>query len=279
MTSTPSVLVTGASSGFGLETARLARKRGWRVFATARKPEDLARLEAEGLEATALELCSSSSIEAAADQVLERAGGALQGLVNNAGYSQIGAVEDVSRDEIREQFETNVFGALELTNRLFPSFLEQGSGEIVFVSSVCARVAVPYLGAYSASKAALESLVDAMRRETRGSGVGLHLVEPGIFNTGCYARTTAHFEGSSASRTSRHRERCEGALRRFEEELRHIPEERNGLVAEAIVAYLEGTRRSARRVVPRKAGIYEVARRLFPDGFLDRALTKRRGGG
>jgi len=118
-----------------------------------------------------------------------------------------------------------------------------------------------------------------MRRETRGSGVGLHLVEPGIFNTGCYARTTAHFEGSSASRTSRHRERCEGALRRFEEELRHIPEERNGLVAEAIVAYLEGTRRSARRVVPRKAGIYEVARRLFPDGFLDRALTKRRGGG
>lgn len=276
--SAQSVLVTGASSGLGQATAHRARDEGWRVFGTARAEADLARLAEEGLEPIPLELCDPRSVEAAVQTVLSQTDGHLDALVNNAGYSQIGAVEDVTRDELREQFETNVFGTMDLTNRLLPTFLERGAGTVVFISSVCARVPVPYLGSYSASKAALEALVDSLRRELRGSGVGLHLVEPGIFNTGCYARTTRHFENVSRSKTSRHAERCRGALRQFEEELRGLPASRNGLVAEAVLDYLSGKRRSARRVVPGPARIYEVARRLLPDSLLDRALLRRRGG-
>ncbi|QDV09183.1 Putative ketoacyl reductase [Planctomycetes bacterium Poly30] len=272
------LLVTGCSSGLGLATAHRARDLGWRVLGTARTDADLARIEEAGLEPIQLELLSTSSIESAAEEVLARTGGRLDGLVNNAGYSQLGAIEDVTRDELREQFETNVFGTMELTNRLLPSFLSRGEGRIVFISSVCARVPVPYLGSYSASKAALEALVDSLRREIRGSGVGLHLVEPGIFNTGCYARTTAHFEGVSRSRTSRHADRCRAALRQFEEELSTIPASRNALVADAVLDYLTGKRRSARRVVPGPARVYEIARRLLPDGLLDRAVLRRRGG-
>jgi len=278
MGATRNVLVTGCSSGLGRATALLLRERGWRVQATARADEDLAELTRLGLEAVALDLCSSASIAAAVDTVLRRTGGKLEGLVNNAGYSQLGAVEDVTRDELRAQFETNVFGTMELTGRLLPVLRAQRAGAVVFISSVCARVTVPYLGSYSASKAALEALVDALRLEMRGAGVGVHLVEPGIFNTGCYAATSKHFHETSRSRSSLHAERCTRVLRQFADELATLPEERSVLVARAVADFLEGKRRAARRVVPGPARVYELARRFLPDGLLDAALARRRGG-
>lgn len=272
------VLVTGCSSGLGRATALLLREEGWRVFATARTAADLAALEDDGVTPVLLDLCSSESIAQAVDTVLEQSGGRLEGLVNNAGYSQIGAVEDVTRDELRAQFETNVFGTMELTGRVLPVFRAQGSGRAVFISSVCARVPLPFLGSYSASKAALEALVDALRRETRGTGIGVHLVEPGMFNTGCFAATSRHFLETSRSRQSRHAASCEKVLAQFEEELAALPEERNLLVARAVQAFLEGERGGARRVVPGAARVYELARRLLPDRILDAAIVKRRGG-
>ena len=278
MTTTRNVLVTGCSSGLGRATALFLHERGWRVHAAARAADDLAELERLGLEAVQLDLCSSASISEAVDAVLQRTGGRLEGLVNNAGYSQLGAVEDLTRDELRAQFETNVFGTIELTGRLLPVFRAQRAGTVVFISSVCARVAVPFLGSYSASKAALEALVDALRREIRGTGVGVHLVEPGIFNTGCYAATSKHFHEASRSRHSQHAERCTRVLRQFEDELATLPRERNVLVARAVHAFLEGKRRAARRVVPGPARVYELARRFLPDRLLDAAVVKRRGG-
>ena len=278
MSATRDVLVTGCSSGLGRATALHLHARGWRVHATARADDDLAVLMGLGLEPVKLELCSSASISAAVETVLGRTGGKLEGLVNNAGYSQLGAVEDLTRDELRAQFETNVFGTMELTNRVLPVLRAQRSGKVVFISSVCARVTVPYLGSYSASKAALEALVDALRLEMRGTGVGIHLVEPGIFNTGCYAATSRHFHETSRSRHSLHAERCGRVLRQFADELASLPEERNVLVARAVDEFLEGKRRAARRVVPGPARVYELARRFLPDSLLDAALTRRRGG-
>lgn len=278
MTAPRNVLVTGCSSGLGRATALFLRERGWRVHATARTDDDLAELARLGFEAVKLDLRSSASITAAVDTVLQRTSGKLEAVVNNAGYSQLGAVEDVTRDELRDQFETNVFGTIELTARVLPVFREQRAGTVVFISSVCARVAVPYLGSYSASKAALEALVDALRREMRGTGVGVHLVEPGIFNTGCYSATSKHFHETSRSRRSLHAERCTRVLRQFADELATLPAERSILVARAVAEFLDGKRRAARRVVPAPARVYELARRFLPDRLLDTVLTKRRGG-
>ena len=279
MSAPRNVLVTGCSSGLGRATALFLRQRGWTVHATARADDDLAELARLGLEPVRLDLCSSQSIAAAVDTVLQRTGGQLEGLVNNAGYSQLGAVEDLTRDELRAQFETNVFGTIELTGRVLPVMRERRAGTVVFISSVCARVTVPYLGSYSASKAALEALVDALRCETRASGIGVHLVEPGIFNTGCYSATARHFHETSRSRHSRHAERCTRVLRQFADELATLPEERSVLVARAVCEFLEGRRRAARRIVPGPARVYELARRFLPDPLLDAALTRRRGGG
>lgn len=278
MIATRDVLVTGCSSGLGRATALFLRERGWRVHATARADDDLAELARLGLAAVKLDLCSSASISAAVDTVLQRTGGKLQAVVNNAGYSQLGAVEDLTRDELRAQFETNVFGTIELTGRVLPVFRAQHAGTVVFISSVCARVAVPYLGSYSASKAALEALVDALRLETRGAGVGVHLVEPGIFNTGCYTATSKHFHETSRSRHSLHAERCTRVLSQFADELATLPEERSVLVARAVEEFLDGKRHAARRVVPAPAQVYELARRFLPDRFLDAVLARRRGG-
>ena len=278
MTAIKDVLVTGCSSGLGRATALYLRARGWRVHATARTTADLEDLTQLGLEAVQLDLRSSASISEAVDTVLQRTNGNLNALVNNAGYSQLGAVEDLTRDELREQFETNVFGTIELTGRVLPLFRAQRAGTVVFISSVCARVALPYLGSYSASKAALEALVDALRRETRETGIGVHLVEPGLFDTGCYAATSRHFHETSRSRHSAHAERCTRVLRQFADELATLPDGHSVLVARAVDSFLNGKRRSPRQIVPRPAHVYELARRFLPDRLLDAALTRKRGG-
>jgi NAD(P)-dependent dehydrogenase (short-subunit alcohol dehydrogenase family) len=154
------VLITGCSSGIGLCVARGLKQRGWRVFATARQTTDVMRLQAEGLESLRLDLRDSASIQTAVAEILDRTGEQLDALFNNAAYGQMGAVEDLSREALREQFETNLFGTLELTNQIIPVMRRQGGGRIVFNSSVLGLVALPYRGAYVASKFALEGLAD-----------------------------------------------------------------------------------------------------------------------
>ena len=160
-----SILITGCSSGIGLSVAEGLKQRGYRVFATARKASDAERLAASGFEAMQLDLADSTSIKAAVDDILAATGNTLDALFNNGAYGQPGAVEDLSREVLREQFETNLFGWHELTNRVLPVMRRQGHGRIIQNSSVLGFVALRYRGAYNASKYALEGLTDTLRLE------------------------------------------------------------------------------------------------------------------
>jgi NAD(P)-dependent dehydrogenase (short-subunit alcohol dehydrogenase family) len=175
-----SVLVTGCSSGIGLASAREMKARGWRVFATARKPQDTARLkDEEGVESLYLDYAEPRSIEAAAKQVLDATGGKLTALFNNGAYGQPGAIEDLKPDVLRAQFEANVFGWHDLTCRVLPAMRRQGEGRVVFCSSVLGLISAPYRGAYCASKFAVEALADALRLELAATGIRIVLIEPG----------------------------------------------------------------------------------------------------
>ncbi len=177
------VLVTGCSSGIGRAAAHALRAAGWRVWPTARGEEDLARLRAGGFEPVGLDLADAASTRRAAAEALERMDGTPGAIVNNAGYGQPGAIEDLPREAMRRQFEVNLFGLQELTNAFIPRFRALGRGRIVNVSSVLGRLSLPSLGIYSASKFALEAVSDALRVELRGSGVAVSLVEPGPIAT------------------------------------------------------------------------------------------------
>jgi NAD(P)-dependent dehydrogenase (short-subunit alcohol dehydrogenase family) len=178
-----SILITGASSGIGLASAKLLRSRGWRVLATARKAEDLARLEGLGLEALPLELRSAASVADCAAAALDRTNGKLHALFNNAAYGQPGAVEDLTVEVLKAQFEVNLFAWHDLTRRIIPAMRRAGRGRIVQCSSVLGFIAPPYRGAYNASKHALEALSDSMRFELRGSGITVSIIEPGPIDT------------------------------------------------------------------------------------------------
>ena len=191
-----SVLITGCSSGIGLATAKLLKERGYRVFATARRFEDVAMLEGLGFEAFRLDLADSISINEAVDAVLRQSGGHLYGLFNNGAYGQPGAVEDLTRESLRQQFETNVFGTHELTNRIIPVMRKQGYGRIIQNSSVLGFAAMRFRGAYNASKFALEGLSDTLRLELMGSGIEVSIIEPGPiasrFRENAFAMYQAH---------------------------------------------------------------------------------------
>ncbi len=176
---TRTVMITGCSTGIGLATSLMLRERGWQVIPTARKPRDLEMLTGKGFTPVAMDVAKEDSVARGVEVCLELTGGRLGGVVNNAGAAQYGAVEDLGRDVIRKEFEVNVFGAQDLTNRLIPLFREQGFGRIVNVSSVYGFVTAPLVGCYCASKYAMEAFSDAMRMELRRAGIAVSLIEPG----------------------------------------------------------------------------------------------------
>ncbi|HEX2412167.1 MAG TPA: SDR family NAD(P)-dependent oxidoreductase [Solirubrobacteraceae bacterium] len=190
------VLVTGCSSGIGAATAARLAEAGWTVYATARRPETLADLEAKGCRALALDVDDEASRRAAVQAVVG-AEGAVGVLVNNAGYSQSGAVESVPEDRVRAQFETNVFAPLALCREVLPGMREQGWGKIVNVSSMGGRFTFPGGGIYHATKHALEALSDALRFEVGGFGVDVILIEPGLIRTGYGARAAREIGAAS----------------------------------------------------------------------------------
>lgn len=209
------IIVTGASSGIGAHCARALKAEGWRVFATARKPEDLAALEAAGIEAFRLDYAEPASIAALADAVLERTGGTLDALFNNGAYAQAGAVEDLTVDTLRAQFEANFFGWHDLTRRIVPAMRRQGHGRIVNCSSILGLVPVRFRGAYAASKHALEGLSLCLRAELAGSGVHVSLIEPGPVASRIASNGLVHFEKNIDIEGSVHREAYRAQLARL----------------------------------------------------------------
>jgi NAD(P)-dependent dehydrogenase (short-subunit alcohol dehydrogenase family) len=176
------VLITGCSSGIGAATAAHLAERGWTVYASARRPESLGALEAKGCRTLALDVTDEASCRAAVEAV-EAAEGAVGVLVNNAGYSQSGAVESVPDERVRAQFDTNVFGLLTMCRLVLPGMREQRWGKIVNVSSMGGKFTFPGGGIYHATKHAVEALSDALRFEVRGFGVDVVVVEPGLIRT------------------------------------------------------------------------------------------------
>ena len=166
-----SILITGCSSGIGYDAAHTLHKRGWRVFATCRSEADCERLRFEGLESFRLDYQDETSIQAAIRETLKRTGGTLDALFNNGAYAIPGAVEDLSRNALRDIFETNVFGQIDLSNRLLPTMRAQGHGRIVHNSSVLGFISTPFPGSYCATKFALEALTDAQRIQHKDSPI------------------------------------------------------------------------------------------------------------
>lgn len=212
MASTRSILVTGCSSGIGAHCAKRLREDGWRVFVTARKPEDIERLKAEGFETFYLDYREPESIKICFDAVMKAANGKLDALFNNGAYSQAGAVEDLPIEALREQFDANFFGWHELTLLVAPVMRKQGFGRIVQHSSVLGLVAMPMRGAYNASKFALEGLFLTMTMELKGSGVHMSLIETGPIPSKIAINAVAYVEKYIDVKNSVHAESYEKRL-------------------------------------------------------------------
>lgn len=177
------VLITGCSSGIGLESARELKRQGFRVLAACRKTDDVARMEQEGFTGVLLDLDDAASVDRAADEVIALTGNRLYGLFNNAGYGVYGSLDAISREQLEQQFSSNFFGTHQLTLRLLPAMLPHGEGRIVMTSSVMGLISTPGRGAYAASKYALEAWSDALRMELRHTGIKVSLIEPGPIRT------------------------------------------------------------------------------------------------
>lgn len=212
---TKTILITGCSSGIGYCVAKGLREKGYRVFATARRRASVEALLAEGFESFRLDLNDSNSIHFAFEETLRRTGGELYALFNNGAFGLPGAVEDLHRDALRAQFETNVFGWQELTNLAVPLMRKQGYGRIIQNSSVLGFVALPFRGAYNASKYAIEGLSDTLRLELRGSNVYVSLIEPGPIASKFRANAVEALAKHIDIDNSFHREKYQGVLARL----------------------------------------------------------------
>ncbi|CAN0655254.1 Short chain dehydrogenase [Nitratireductor aquimarinus] len=209
------ILITGASSGIGAWCASALQKDGWRVFATVRRPEDRAALEAQGIEPLYLDYAEPESIAALVEEVLQRTGGTLDALFNNGAYAQAGAVEDLPVEALRHQFEVNVFGWHDLTRRIVPVMRRQGHGRIVHCSSILGLVPIRFRGAYAASKHALEGLMLCQRAELEGSGIHVSLIEPGPIASKMASNGLPWFERFIDHENSVHREAYDAQLARL----------------------------------------------------------------
>jgi NAD(P)-dependent dehydrogenase (short-subunit alcohol dehydrogenase family) len=271
------VLITGCSSGIGRASALRLARSGWSVYASARRPESIAELQDAGCHTLALDVTDEDSMRVAVERVVAREG-AVGVLINNAGYSQSGAIETVPMQAVRRQFETNVFGLVRLTQLVLPGMRAQRWGKIVNVGSMGGRLSFPGAGHYHATKHALEAISDALRFEVRGFGIDVILLEPGLITTefGDAASASmaelrdapedpyAHFNTSVAAAT---REAYEGPMRR----LGGGPER----VAKAIERALTRRRAPARITITPSAKLAIATRRLLSDRAWDAAMRSQ----
>lgn len=263
------ILITGCSSGIGYTCAHGLKKLGYDVFATCRKEEDVARLKKEGLNAFRLDLCDSQSLHVALAWMLSLTNGRIDVLFNNAAYGQPGAVEDLRREVLREQFETNVFGTLELSNLVLPYMRAQKSGRIVFNSSILGFAAMSYRGAYNASKFAIEGFADTMRLELKGSGVEVVLIEPGPIRSAFRKNALAKFLRNIDQERSAHKDIYAKTLER----LQKTGDAPFTLGAEAVlkvlVCALESKHPKARYGVTFPTKLFALLKRILPTCMMD----------
>jgi NAD(P)-dependent dehydrogenase (short-subunit alcohol dehydrogenase family) len=273
-------LITGASSGFGLLTSVTLARRGWRVLATMRdlsrrtKLEEAARNAGllDGLEFLRLDVTNAGQIAAIADLIAKR-DAPLDALVNNAGFAAPGFAEDVTDAELREQFETNFFGAAAVTRAFLPQMRRQGFGHVVMVSSISGRLGFPGVGSYAAAKFALEGWTETLRYEMKSVGVQVAIVEPGAFETDIWTRNRKLSSGMSdpnspnAGRVEKWRARVEGQRQKPDPQV----------VADCIARILETTRPKLRYAVGLDAKMGLALNALLPRALFEGIILKNTG--
>lgn len=275
MSRTRSIFISGASSGIGLYCAVALQARGYQVIAGCRHSRDISRLQSKGITAVRLDLNQSESIRSAVEQVRELTGGTLDALFNNAGFGQPGAVEDLTRETLRLQFETNVFGTHELTREILPLMLQQGYGRIIQNSSVLGLTAMPFRGAYVASKFALEGLTDTLRLELVNTGVSVSLIEPGPILSNFKINSLAALKANINIEHSRHQKDYQQTLTRL-----NSNGASNGFtlgpeaVLKRLIHALEAKRPKARYYVTLPTYFFATLKRLLTTRALDRLLVK-----
>lgn len=270
-----SVLVTGCSSGIGECVARGLHARGYQVFASVRNRDDCAALQQAGIECLVLDYADSASIRSAVEQVLEKTGGRLYALFNNGAYGQPGACEDLSREALRQQFETNVFGWMELTNLVIPVMRAQGYGRIIQNSSILGFAAMSMRGAYNASKFAIEGFSDTLRLELAGTDIHVSLIEPGPVESRFRANAYRAFQQHIDVESSVHRERYAKMIQRFETignvQPFTLPPE---AVLKRVLHALESRQPKIRYPVTFPTYLFTWLRRVLSDRMLDRILRR-----
>lgn len=270
-----SILITGCSSGIGLYCATLLKRRGYRVFAAARKVKDVESLKQQGFEALQLDLDSAVSIRNAASHVIAETEGQLFALFNNATYGQPGAVEDLSRKALRQQFETNLFGTVELTNLLLPHMRKYNQGRIIQNSSVLGLVAMPFRGAYNASKFALEGITDTLRMELADTQIKVCLIEPGPIESRFRQNALTALIDHVDIEHSHFKQQYQTTIAKMRQQ--HSPS-RFALGPEAVYAKLlhalESKRPKVRYYVTTPTYVVAYLKRLLPYRWLDKILIK-----
>ncbi|WP_376875311.1 SDR family NAD(P)-dependent oxidoreductase [Albirhodobacter sp. R86504] len=272
-----SILITGCSSGIGLDAARRLHAEGWRVLATCRDAADCAKLEAEGLESFPLDLTKQSSIEDGVKETLSRTGGTLDALYNNAAFACPGAVEDLPSGALREIFEVNLFGLQELTRLIIPVMRAQGHGRILQCSSVLGLVGIRWRGAYVATKFALEGLTDVLRLEMRDTAIKVILIEPGPIPSNIRVNSIPHFERWIDWKASARRAQYEASLLKRLYEPSSKPDRFQlpaSAVSDKILIALTVANPRARYYVTKATWISALSRRILPPRLLDWVMAK-----
>lgn len=272
------ILITGCSSGIGYYCAKELDRIGYEVFATTRNDTDVTRLQKEGLNAYRLDLNDSSSIDDALKWVLKQTDGRLDALFNNGAYGQPGAVEDLSREVLRQQFETNLFGTHELTCKTIQIMRKQGHGRIIQNSSVLGLITLKYRGAYNASKFALEGLTDTLRQELHGSNIFVSLIEPGPIESLFRQNAYKAFKQNITIDGSAHQQVYEAVERRLAKQQTERKKDPFTLGPEAVlkplIHALESKKPKARYYVTFPTWLFAILRRILPTTVLDWILMK-----
>jgi NAD(P)-dependent dehydrogenase (short-subunit alcohol dehydrogenase family) len=267
------ILITGCSSGIGLQAASTLKDRGHRVFATARQSADVDKLTALGFESLLCDMQNSKSIQSAVQTLLAKTGGTLDVLFNNAGYVQPGAIEDLSRDMIRDQFETNVFGPMELIRTVLPVMRAQGHGRIIQNTSILGVVAMPFRGAYNASKFALEGFSHTLRQELSDSPIYVSIISPGPINTRIQDNARTIFSATLADQTVVHQKTYQRMQNTFVS-----PKTWFALNADSVVTQLvhavESPRPKARYYIGLAAKLFALCQRLLPLKLVDKIAIR-----
>ena len=270
-----SILITGCSTGIGFCVAQALQQRGYRVFATARNKEDVIKLKSLGLESLHLDLTDSLSIKNAVTEIFHRTNGTLDALFNNGAYGQAGALEDLSRDVLRQQFETNVFGWHELTNLIIPVMIKQGHGRIIQNSSVLGIIALKLRGAYTASKYAIEGLSDTLRQELIGTNIFVSLIEPGPIESQFRANSFAAYKKNIDKENSRFKAEYESTEKRLGKKGAAVPFTlQPEAVLKRVIHALESKKPKPRYYVTTPTYLFGYLKRILPTNFMDRLLSK-----